>query len=288
MNLSIIKSYINYFNPEYVLIFLALFIIIAIAGMILLKSEKNIWYKHGASIITTVGIFFTFTGITLGLIRFNPDDQNSLHQLIGGLKLAFIPSTVAVLISIIFKWKSSAHSSDSPLKELNHRLALNTETLGNLILVLGNMDWQIEHRTNLERTIEHTTRLETVLEVNLSQLSESLVKRQEQFNTSHASLETIIVNCQETLTKVSNDLHITTERLNSRFKGLFDNATRQNNIAEDLQSIYQRFDSCIETLEQYRNSEGGAMVTNLRNILRQELQQLEQSVTASLGMLLQK
>ncbi len=286
MNFAIIKSYTSYLNPEYLVIFLALLIIFAIALVMLFKSEKQIWYKHGASIITTIGIFFTFMGITFGLVRFDPDNQNSLHQLIGGLKLAFIPSTVAVLISIVFKWKSSAHASNSPLKELNDKLALNAATVDKLIVALGNLDWQVEYRKSLEQNIEHTTRLETILAANLTQLTESLANRKQEFDSNHSSLEEVIINCRETLTKVSNDLHITTERLNSRFKGLFEIATHQNSFAESLQDIYQRFDNCIQSLNRFENLEQN-MVQNLRGVLKQELQHLEQSITDRLASQLQ-
>jgi len=287
MNFSSIKLFFsNHFEPEYLVIGLALVIIFVISSMIFLKPEKHLWYKHGASIITTLGIFFTFMGITVGLVRFNPEDQQSLHQLISGLKLAFIPSTVAVLISIFFKWKSPAHASN-PVKELSNKITDNTKTIDKLILALSNVDLQIDFRKNLERNIEHTTRLETILDVNLTELVSALGERKEQFDLNYTALAEIIANSKETLSKVSNDLHITTERLNSRFKGLFETATQQNNHFQSLQEIYQRFDSCISTINEFEHLDS-LIVNNVRSCLQQELQRLEESITKNLSLQFQK
>lgn len=56
------------------------------------------------SLLTSGGVFFTFLGITIGLIDFNPNDlNNSISTLLGGLKLAFLSSIFGMALSMLFK-----------------------------------------------------------------------------------------------------------------------------------------------------------------------------------------
>jgi chromosome segregation ATPase len=58
----------------------------------------------GPAILTTLGIFFTFLGIALGLLRFDVDNiQASVPALLDGLKTAFIASVFGVAIALTIK-----------------------------------------------------------------------------------------------------------------------------------------------------------------------------------------
>ena len=59
---------------------------------------------HGPAIFTTLGIFATFLGIALGLLRFDVGDvQRSVPALLDGLKTAFWASVFGVGIALTFK-----------------------------------------------------------------------------------------------------------------------------------------------------------------------------------------
>ena len=65
------------------------------------------WYVHtntAASILTIVGVLGTFIGIYIGLQEFNPDDlENSIKDLLDGLKLAFGTSIVGIASALLLK-----------------------------------------------------------------------------------------------------------------------------------------------------------------------------------------
>ncbi len=65
------------------------------------------WYVHtntAASILTIVGVLGTFIGIYIGLQEFNPDDlENSIKDLLDGLKLAFSTSIVGIASALLLK-----------------------------------------------------------------------------------------------------------------------------------------------------------------------------------------
>ena len=62
------------------------------------------YVRSAPTIFTTVGIFFTFVGISLALFSFNTKDlQNSLPAFLSGMKTAFYISILGVLFSLAIK-----------------------------------------------------------------------------------------------------------------------------------------------------------------------------------------
>ncbi|MGC8530017.1 MAG: hypothetical protein ACP5OP_07460 [Leptospirillia bacterium] len=62
------------------------------------------YVRSAPTIFTTVGIFFTFVGISLSLFSFNTKDlQNSLPAFLSGMKTAFYISILGVLFSLAIK-----------------------------------------------------------------------------------------------------------------------------------------------------------------------------------------
>ena len=89
------------------------------------KSDPTTLLQHKRvadyfpTIISTLGVLFTFAGITIGLVNFNPDDlTKSIPELLSGLKTAFFTSLLGmigsiILSSIINKLFDDKGSSDS-------------------------------------------------------------------------------------------------------------------------------------------------------------------------------
>ena len=62
------------------------------------------YVRSAPTIFTTLGIFFTFVGISLALFSFNTKDlQNSLPDFLAGMKTAFYISILGVLFSLAIK-----------------------------------------------------------------------------------------------------------------------------------------------------------------------------------------
>ncbi|MBC6414266.1 MAG: hypothetical protein GDA45_05225 [Chromatiales bacterium] len=67
-----------------------------------------IWHervsKIAPGILITLGIFFTFIGITIALFNFDPQNiTQTIPELLEGLKLAFISSIVGLFLSIVYR-----------------------------------------------------------------------------------------------------------------------------------------------------------------------------------------
>lgn len=71
------------------------------ASTIDLKNNKK-WIGQLPSILSTLGVLGTFTGITIGLIGFDPKHiDTSITELLDGLKMAFFTSLVGMICSLI-------------------------------------------------------------------------------------------------------------------------------------------------------------------------------------------
>jgi hypothetical protein len=68
------------------------------------KEQHVVFTSYTPTLLTSLGILGTFTGIVSGLLEFNTNDiDGSIGPLLGGLKTAFITSLIGMLLSIIFK-----------------------------------------------------------------------------------------------------------------------------------------------------------------------------------------
>jgi hypothetical protein len=68
------------------------------------KKELAHYAKQSPAILATVGIFFSFLGISLGLIEFNPKNmEESVPLLLDGLKIKFIASLMGIFASIVVR-----------------------------------------------------------------------------------------------------------------------------------------------------------------------------------------
>ena len=81
-------------------------IVVLLLVLVVLWRNKS-WDIHtntAASILTVVGVLGTFIGIYIGLQNFNPEAlQNSIKDLLNGLKIAFSTSIVGIGSSLLLK-----------------------------------------------------------------------------------------------------------------------------------------------------------------------------------------
>lgn len=102
--------------------------IILVAFIYLIFTKNDNLRRAAPSLLTTLGIFFTFLGVSWGLYNFKTNDNDlvdSVNSLLQGLKFAFIPSSLGVLLSLIAKYKElnskffGWSESDPSLEALN-------------------------------------------------------------------------------------------------------------------------------------------------------------------------
>ena len=85
--------------------FLFTLLILFTLSLFLKKNNKyHLFTNYTPTLLTSIGILGTFTGIILGLLEFNTNDiDSSIGPLLDGLKIAFITSLVGIFLSIVYK-----------------------------------------------------------------------------------------------------------------------------------------------------------------------------------------
>ncbi len=93
------------------------------------KTSKTDFHKDFKSIIISIGVLGTFTGIVIGLYKFDTYAiKDSIPFLLEGLKTAFITSVVGMFLSILLSaretWSKNDEFSDETeiLKSINKKL----------------------------------------------------------------------------------------------------------------------------------------------------------------------
>ena len=68
------------------------------------NDQHAVFTNYTPTLLTSLGILGTFTGIISGLLEFNTDDiDGSIGLLLSGLKTAFLTSLAGMFLSIVFK-----------------------------------------------------------------------------------------------------------------------------------------------------------------------------------------
>jgi DNA repair exonuclease SbcCD ATPase subunit len=104
----------------------AFFILVILTGLALLgtystRFKKLTKYsKQSPAILATVGVFFSFYGISIGLIEFDPSNmKDSTPLLLNGLKVKFIASLMGIGFSIIVRIAQSFKSENNSSADID-------------------------------------------------------------------------------------------------------------------------------------------------------------------------
>lgn len=102
---NLLQFFISSSTGLLTLIFTGVLITFFIVGCCQARKNKNVLFvNYVPTLLTTAGIFGTFLGIVLGLFYFDHTKiDESITELLFGLKTAFITSLVGIMLSIIFK-----------------------------------------------------------------------------------------------------------------------------------------------------------------------------------------
>lgn len=224
------------------------------------------WLNNAPSIITTVGIFCTFVGVTIGLLGYNPANPD-LSNLLAGLKIAFIPSAYAIFCSIFFKWSaisiepddeqvlsqlilSISQRLDDLKTELKHTILdngvqqLNSNNIEippdvtNLLKVLETLKTKIDVKFNLscngkEITIDQLEKLQDKkdidINVNAPGLTESFVSEINKLQNKEVNVS--VSGVTESIVKDINLLSNKTVQITIDDKDYKDNIAELNKLA---------------------------------------------------------
>lgn len=85
---------------------------------------KRRWIEQLPSVVSTLGVLGTFLGITVGLLYFDTNDlDNSIPDLLGGLKTAFFTSLAGMLCSLVLSRQVNSAMDEVAEKESDIEVA---------------------------------------------------------------------------------------------------------------------------------------------------------------------
>lgn len=191
-------------------------IIILIMFIILILTKK---LKHAPNILTTLGIGFTFLGISYGLLQFNignGDLSKSIDCLLDGLKFSFIPSTVGILFALLSKIFVVLKSHNIPLIKNNssEKFSISLQEFSEI--------FKIESRLNADKITnkfdDHTSKVSLQLvdiRRDLKEFKDEVVS-----NNTSALIEALQHVLEDFNTKISDHLGDNFKALNTAVQNL--------------------------------------------------------------------
>ena len=117
------------------LVFLFLLLFIKRVSVNNTLIEKRRLINQFPSLISTLGVLFTFIGITVGLVGFDTSDlDTSIPLLLDGLKTAFVTSIMGMLGSMILSniINSKFDNTDKGVSDINIAAGLITKSVSDM------------------------------------------------------------------------------------------------------------------------------------------------------------
>jgi len=195
------------------------------------------------NLAASLGILFTFIGISWGLINFDVKDiEGSVPLLLDGLKTAFFTSCAGILTSVLVKARPDFYGitkhyekpvDNRPelmiglLKDINNGIAGNNQhsIVGQIELLRNENNDNIN---NLNASINHFA--DKIVENSIEQLIEALAAVMEDFNS-----------------KINDRLTTSIDQLNDSTKNLL---AWQTEYAEQIEDMNNQFVNALDSIDQ--------------------------------------
>lgn len=219
--------------------------VLAFIGMFTSSNSKiKNFTHHSPAILATVGIFFSFWGISIGLIALDLTDiQGSIPKLLDGLKVKFIASLMGIGASIVVRIAQNfapedIETADSDTKILHllsdiHQLLAKQETTNFDTLFLHIKNSLIEIDENHERRSQI---LNKSLNTNFNTLSQAFKNFADE--VARNNTDGFIKALEEAMRKFNDN---TTEQFGENFKEL-------NNAVGAMLEWQKNYKSHVEQL----------------------------------------
>lgn len=198
------------------------------------------WYIHTnacASIVTISGVFGTFLGIVVVLLIFDTDPakiQESIGDLLGGLKFAFLTSIVGILSAIILKVRALLFQVRNTGEDPSIKAIAKTDNILNSI------------KTALSSTNDGTVFSQLqALKVSIESSNTQLVQEVSEFSNGIAEKCSVIL--VEALKGIVRDYNV---KINEQFGAnfvQFNEAVREMNRYQE--QYHQHFHIAVQTVE---------------------------------------
>lgn len=243
------------------------------------SDKKSLWnnqyiFDSIPSVFPTLGILCTALGITIGIWSFDAKDiQNSIPQLLGGLKLAFIATILGITGLIIFqKWtaiiqKQIDDDPNRPTKETDELTAISN-------LTFAVQQISKENKTEIGRLIKSFGEdLDTKVSSKLSKLESEIITLQKTNSLGlleiNATSNNSRIELSEQIKKLREEQKGTAEKANNNTDEIIKAMSSNNKL------ISKKFDEFSELLAK-NNTE--ALVEVMKNATEQFNNQMKELI----------
>ena len=236
--------------------------------------EKRRLINQFPSLISTLGVLFTFIGITVGLVGFDTSDlDTSIPLLLDGLKTAFVTSIMGMLGSMILSniINSKFDNTDKGVSDINIAAGLITKSVSDMssanIEVLKVLLQQQEKQLKLVEII-HNDNLEIInilSESSNSQYNEKLLET----NTILKSLSSTVVTIKDDLSAFKLSEANELQSIQRTLKSISDDTSNLSSINDNIISSLEALGN-LDASEQHVSEE----IDKLGTVLKTEVSEL--------------
>ena len=256
------------------LVFLFLLLFIKRVSVNNTLIEKRRLINQFPSLISTLGVLFTFIGITVGLVGFDTSDlDTSIPLLLDGLKTAFVTSIMGMLGSMILSniINSKFDNTDKGVSDINIAAGLITKSVSDMssanIEVLKVLLQQQEKQLKLVEII-HNDNLEIInilSESSNSQYNEKLLET----NTILKSLSSTVVTIKDDLSAFKLSEANELQSIQRTLKSISDDTSNLSSINDNIISSLEVLGN-LDASEQHVSEE----IDKLGTVLKKEVSEL--------------
>ena len=236
--------------------------------------EKRRLINQFPSLISTLGVLFTFIGITVGLVGFDTSDlDTSIPLLLDGLKTAFVTSIMGMIGSMILSniINSKFDNTDKGVSDINIAAGLITKSVSDMssanIEVLKVLLQQQEKQLKLVEII-HNDNLEIInilSESSNSQYNEKLLET----NTILKSLSSTVVTIKDDLSAFKLSEANELQSIQRTLKSISDDTSNLSSINDNIISSLEALGN-LDASEQHVSEE----IDKLGTVLKKEVSEL--------------
>ena len=285
-------------------------VISGIITLLLIYFHGPVYSAHTAnyspSILTSIGIFGTFLGVALGLANFDPNAiENSIPQLLTGLKTAFWTSIIGLMGALSIKFRYALASMrvrahrESKLTATMDDLAWHLQRIGDAVDVGEQPNWthwreqlaatEQQRHQDLLTALRHYQ--DQMTEANQQALEQAIGHVMREFNTRieeqygdnfkrlNEAVGQMLIWQQQYKQQLTNLLDANERSAQSSttaaqsFERLITQTRSFNSVAEDMETLLSALQSQSENLREYLTT-----FTSLIVDAQQGLPQLEERI----------